>query len=118
MMMLSLAQPLVHKPDVQIYVTILIAMKTSYFCTTVDGRNPANQLRLVVYPTIYRACYIPGGAGFLPSTVFCAWQCCYMLIPLPGVDSLCSAPHAPQPSRIFVKEAYTSPFADDEGCNR
>ena len=28
-----------------------------------------NQLRLVVYPIIYRVSYIPGGAGFLPSTV-------------------------------------------------
>ena len=36
---------------------------------TVDGRNPANQLRLVVYPIIYRVLYISGGAGFLPSTV-------------------------------------------------
>ena len=36
---------------------------------TVDGRNPANQLRLLVYPTIYRILYIPGGAGFCPSTV-------------------------------------------------
>ena len=39
------------------------------FETTFDGRNPANQLRLVVYPIIYRVLYIPGGAGFLPSTV-------------------------------------------------
>ena len=29
-----------------------------------------HQLRLVVYPTIYTVLYIPGGAGFLPSTVF------------------------------------------------
>ena len=30
-------------------------------CTTmVDGRNPANQSRLVVYPVIYRVWYIPG----------------------------------------------------------
>ncbi len=36
---------------------------------TVDGWNPANQLRLVVYPIIYRVLYIPGGAGFQPSTV-------------------------------------------------
>ncbi len=36
---------------------------------TVDGWNPANQLRLVVYPIIYRVSYIPGGAGFQPSTV-------------------------------------------------
>ena len=34
---------------------------------TADGRNPADQLRLVVYPIIYRVLYIPG-AGFLPST--------------------------------------------------
>lgn len=35
---------------------------------TIDG-NPANQVRLVVYPNIYRALYIPGGEGFLLSTV-------------------------------------------------
>ena len=34
---------------------------------TVDGRNPANQLRLVVYPTIYKV--LRWLAGFLPSTV-------------------------------------------------
>ena len=28
-----------------------------------------HQLRLVVYPIIYRVLYIPGGAGFQPSTV-------------------------------------------------
>ena len=28
-----------------------------------------HQLRLVVYPIVYRVLYIPGGAGFLPSTV-------------------------------------------------
>ena len=38
--------------------------------TAVDGRNPANHLRLVVYPIIYRVLYIPGGClGFLPPTV-------------------------------------------------
>ena len=36
---------------------------------TVDGWNPANQLRLVVYPIISRVSYIPGGARFQPSTV-------------------------------------------------
>ena len=36
---------------------------------TVDGRNPANQLRLIVYPIIHKVLYIPGGTGFLPSTV-------------------------------------------------
>ena len=29
-----------------------------------------HQLRLVVYPIVYRVLYIPGGAGFQPSTVF------------------------------------------------
>ncbi len=42
--------------------------------TTVDGWNPANQLRLVVFPIIYRVSYIPGGAGFHPSTVGCPWK--------------------------------------------
>ena len=28
-----------------------------------------HHLRLVVYPIIYKVLYIPGGAGFLPSTV-------------------------------------------------
>ena len=28
-----------------------------------------HQFMLVVYPIIYRVLYIPGGAGFLPSTV-------------------------------------------------
>ena len=36
---------------------------------TVDG-NPANQLRLVVYPIIFKGFHnIPGGARFQPSTV-------------------------------------------------
>ena len=38
---------------------------------TVDGRNPANQLRLVVHPITYKVLYIPGRAGFIPSTVSC-----------------------------------------------
>ena len=34
------------------------------------GRNPANQLRLVVYPLFLQGLHIPGGClGFLPSTV-------------------------------------------------
>ena len=40
----------------------------------VDGRNPANQLRLVVYPIICRLLYISGGAGFLRSTVWWMWR--------------------------------------------
>ena len=38
--------------------------------TTVDGSEILHQLRLVVYPTIYKGLYIPDGClGFLPSTV-------------------------------------------------
>ena len=36
---------------------------------TVDGRNPA-PVDVVVSPIIYRVFYTPGGAGFLPSTVW------------------------------------------------
>ena len=37
---------------------------------SVDGRNPAKQLRLVVYPIIDKVLYIPSGClGFQPSTV-------------------------------------------------
>ena len=38
---------------------------------TVDGslKSGDHQLRLVVYPIIYRVSYIPGGAAFQPSTV-------------------------------------------------
>ena len=38
---------------------------------TVDGSEirETHQLKLVVYPIINRVLYIPGGAGFLPSTV-------------------------------------------------
>ena len=41
----------------------------SALLSSVDGRNPAIQLRLVVYPIIYRVLYTSGGARFLPSTV-------------------------------------------------
>ena len=37
------------------------------------------QLRLVVYPTIYKALYIPGGClGFLPSTVMHCLGWCHI----------------------------------------
>ena len=41
-----------------------------YRNSTVDGKNPANQLRLVVYPTVYNGLYTSHVviAGFLPST--------------------------------------------------
>ncbi len=38
-------------------------------CGTVDGSEILQQLRLVVFPIIYRVSYIPGGGGFQPSTV-------------------------------------------------
>ena len=33
-------------------------------------KSGIHQLRLVVYPIIYRVIYIPGAVGFLPSTVW------------------------------------------------
>ena len=41
------------------------------FCT-VDGNQKSgdHQLRLVVYPSIYKGLYIPGASRFLPYTVF------------------------------------------------
>ena len=50
-------------------LTLNHAEPTTGIPNTVDGRNPANQVRLVVYPIIYKVLYIPGGAGFQPSTV-------------------------------------------------
>ena len=38
-----------------------VTFKLYVFNNTVDGKNPANQLRLVVYPTIFRVILIPGG---------------------------------------------------------
>ncbi len=49
---------------------ILVQVCSIAYPTTVDGWNPANQLRLVVYPIIYRVLCIPSGAEFLPSTLF------------------------------------------------
>ncbi len=34
-------------------------------------KSCGHQLRLVIYPNIYKVLYIPGGAGFQPSTVGC-----------------------------------------------
>ena len=36
---------------------------------TVDGRDPADELSLVVYPRIYQALCIPRAAGFHPSRI-------------------------------------------------
>ena len=48
-------------------------------------RNLANQLRLVVYPIIYKVLYIPSGAGILPSTVSSSFLVCLGLV---AVDPL------------------------------
>ena len=47
---------------------IWINVSTPIWTNTVDGRNPA-AVDMVVYTLIYRVWNIPGGAGFLPSTV-------------------------------------------------
>ena len=52
---------------------------------TVDGRNPAPVDGTVVYPIIYKVLYIPGGAGFLPSTV----------CPVVGKDGILKNPKNP-----------------------
>ena len=41
---------------------VMLQPKKSFH--TVDGWNPANQLRLVVFPIIFWDSYIPGGADF------------------------------------------------------
>ena len=51
------------------YIYLYVGMALSFGFDTVDGRNPANQLRLAVYPIINTVFYIPGRAGFLPSTL-------------------------------------------------
>ena len=44
----------------------VVEVKMHAVLHTVHGRNPANQLRLVVYPSIYKVFCIPGGSlGFL-----------------------------------------------------
>ena len=50
--------------------------------------NPDNQLRLVVYPIIYRVLY--SGAGFLPSTV-CQMLQLFFSLAKPKYEDLCGA---------------------------
>ena len=38
-----------------------LPLYNSFWSHIVDGRNPANQLRLVVYPVFYKVLDIPGG---------------------------------------------------------
>ena len=50
-------------------VFFFVAFKPLEMRNAVDGRNSANQLIGIVYTSIYRVLYIPGGAEVLPSTV-------------------------------------------------
>ncbi len=42
-------------------------------------KSGVHQLRLLVFPIIFRVSYIPGGAGFQPSTVFHPGLCCMFM---------------------------------------
>ena len=60
------------KPSIQNESPVKIECLSQWPSPTVDRRNPTILHQLigqVVYPTIYKVLYIPGGAGFLPSTV-------------------------------------------------
>ena len=57
----------------------LVPKGCSWYCWC--RKSGVHQLRLVVFPSIYRVSYIPGGAGFQPSTVsqlfgtmICFWE--------------------------------------------
>ena len=51
------------------FLEIIILSKGHFLRGTGDARNPAPVDRYLVYPILYRVLNIPGGAGFLPSTV-------------------------------------------------
>ena len=46
---------------INIYIYMLHVYEYVYLEHSLDGRNPANQLRVVVYLIIYKVLYIPGG---------------------------------------------------------
>ncbi len=62
-------------------------VQSSCFHGIVDGRGPANWLRLVVHPIVDRVSYIPGGAGFLPFAVQKRNQSTTHIDPLPNMQS-------------------------------
>ncbi len=75
---LQLPQELVALYDKQVFVlrriwirpeTSMIARKKPQATLLLLMAEILHQLRLVVFPIIYRVSYIPGGAGFQPSTV-------------------------------------------------
>ena len=73
---------------IYIYLYVYRCIHDMYLCLhTPAVWNPANQLRLVVYPTIYQVSYIPGGflAGFLKhqtknwARIAVKTKCCFWL---------------------------------------
>ena len=53
----------------RVFLEIIILSKGHFLRGTGDARNPAPVDRYLVYPILYRVLNIPGGAGYLPSTV-------------------------------------------------
>ena len=49
---------------------------SSLFIATVDGSEILHQL-IGMFPIVYKVLYIPGGAGFLPSTVSSLFNCSF-----------------------------------------
>ena len=43
--------------------------QNTYLIRLMVQKSGKHQMRLVVFPIIYKVIYIPGGAGFLPSTL-------------------------------------------------
>ena len=51
-----------HQPNLRRRFFWCVGWGSIVYIHTVDGKNPANQLRLVVYyPIIYKVLYIPAG---------------------------------------------------------
>jgi len=53
---------------------------------TVDGRNPAPVDMVNIPLFIYKVLYMPGGAGFLPSTVLVVFSTDLHLLPFMHAD--------------------------------
>ena len=74
-----------------------------------------HQLRLVVFPIIYRVSYIPGGAGFQPSTVgLSTWRLfflsslCFWNLTLPETNSKLAPGNGPSPKGISSSNHWFS----------
>ena len=77
---------------------------------TVDGRNPA-PAEYLPYPIIYKVLYIPGGAGFFPSTVSLAEPVLRLSTPQPLVAMFFPNHQMVQLSEVF----HFSPFSTKKG---